>query len=44
MAAAHPGHGTPHLLHEGDAIAGWWVVGLLAAAAIAVRLFGKGRS
>jgi hypothetical protein len=43
-ASAHPGHGTPHLLHEGDAIVGWWIVGALAAAAVAARLLGRGRS
>jgi len=43
-AAAHPGHGTPHLLHEGDAIVSWWIVGALAATAVAVRLLGKDRS
>ena len=32
VAAAHPGHGTPHLLHEADAILGWWVVGVLGTA------------
>ena len=44
IAAAHPGHGTPHLLHEGDAIVSWWIVGVLGAAAALVLVFGKDRS
>jgi hypothetical protein len=39
IASAHPGHGTPHLLHEGDAALGWWVfVGVAAAAGLSYAL------
>lgn len=32
-AGAHPGHATPHLLHEADALLGlWWLAGACAAA------------
>jgi hypothetical protein len=43
-AAAHPGHGTPHLLHEADAIASWWVVGAACAVAAGVLFLRKDRS
>jgi len=44
VAAAHPGHGTPHVLHEGDVALGWWIFGALAAGAVATWLAGKRRT
>ncbi len=42
-AAAHPGHATPHLLHEADAILGWWVVGVTGVVAAAAALLARRR-
>jgi len=43
VASAHPGHGTPHLLNEGDAALGWWVFAAAAAASGVVWLLGNRR-
>jgi hypothetical protein len=32
-AAAHPGHGAPHVVHESDLAVGWIVLGTVAVAA-----------
>ena len=36
-AAAHPGHGTPHLLHGSDFGVGW-AIGIAVAVAVGVAL------
>ena len=44
VASAHPGHGTPHVLHDVDFALGWWVFAVAAAGVgLALRL-GKRRS
>jgi hypothetical protein len=43
-AAAHPGHGTPHVLHEGDAALGWWIFAAVAVGALATWIAAKHRS
>ena len=42
-ALAHPGHGTPHLLHEADAMLGWWLFAAVCAA-VAGRAIARRRS
>jgi len=43
-AFAHPGHGAPHVLHEGDGALVIWGLVVVAATAVAVRWLGKTRS
>jgi len=43
VAAAHPGHGTPHLLNEGDAVLGWWMFATFATVAAVAWWLGKSR-
>jgi len=44
VAHGHPGHGTPHLLHEGDAALGWWIFAAVAVTACAAWWIGRRRS
>jgi len=42
-AAAHPGHATPHLLHETDAIGTWWIVGAVLSVGGGILAIRKSR-
>lgn len=44
VAAAHPGHGEPHVVHDGDLAVGWILLGSVAVAAAAVWIRGKRRA